>query len=317
MSTRAKLITIVIAGIAIVTLLLVTQERPAENDFRAAFDAEFISRPDGYPGLKEAYNFELPSSPRQMDPGLMYRALADEAVDVIDAFKTDGRIAAYDLRILEDDKNFFPPYHAAPLIRKDTLEEYPELEDVLNTLAGQISDEKMQELNYAVDEEREDPHEVAKNFLRGEGFIEEEPVDPDPDNGEVVIAGKHFTEQEVIGEMMSILIEYNTDITVERQLNLGGTIICFNALEAGDIDIYAEYTGTGLVNILEEDAIADPDESYERVSEVFEEEYDLIWLEPFGFNNTYTLTMREENAAELGIETISDLAEYLQSLSEE
>ena len=131
----------------------------------AAFDAEFFTRPDGYPGLKEAYGFSFPSKPRQMDPGLMYRAIADEAVDVIDGFATDGRIPAFELVILKDDKGFFPPYYAAPLIRHDTLEAHPELERVLNQLAGALSDQTMQALNYQVDEKGKKAAEVAREFL--------------------------------------------------------------------------------------------------------------------------------------------------------
>jgi osmoprotectant transport system substrate-binding protein len=127
----------------------------------------------------------------------------------------------------------------------------------------------------------------------------------------VVVGGKNFTEQEVLGEMMAILIEEHTDLDVKRQLNLGGTMICFNALRSGDLDVYADYTGTGLVEILDREVISDPDEAYRVVSEAFRKKYDLVWLEPFGFNNTYTITMRRKHAEELGLETISGLAEYL------
>ena len=127
----------------------------------------------------------------------------------------------------------------------------------------------------------------------------------------VSIGGKQFTEQEILGQLMSLLVEHHTDLKVERTLNLGGTMICFNALKAGDLDLYAEYTGTGLVNILNESGISDPDRAYKKVKETFSEKYSLTWLKPFGFNNTYTLTMRRDRAEELGLETISDLAQYV------
>ena len=120
----------------------------------AAFDGEFHARPDGYKGLKKHYGFEFPEKPKQMDAGLMYRACADSAVDVICAFATDGRIPAYDLKVLKDDKNFFPPYYAAPLVRKASLDKHPELEEALNLLAGKIDDHTMQKLNYEVDEKK-------------------------------------------------------------------------------------------------------------------------------------------------------------------
>ncbi len=133
---------------------------------------------------------------------------------------------------------------------------------------------------------------------------------------DIVIGGKDFTEQSVLGEMLAILIEENSDLTVGRKLYLGGTMICFNALKSGDLDLYAEYTGTGLVSILNREVINDPDEAYAAVKEDFKDEYGLIWLKPFGFNNTYTLTMRKGHAKNLGIRTFSDLAAYVRKQKE-
>ena len=127
----------------------------------------------------------------------------------------------------------------------------------------------------------------------------------------MTVGGKNFTEQEILGEILATLIEHATDISVTRKLNLGSTMICFNALKAGDLDLYAEYTGTGLVNILKRGVITDPDEAHRVVTGEFRERYDLVWLDPFGFNNTYTLTMRRQLADQLGIATISDLARYV------
>lgn len=315
MDVKIKMLIIGIVVGLFGTLLVVTQRGPSADEFRAAFDAEFLVRPDGYPGLKEAYGLEFPSPPVQMDPGLMYRALGDKAVNIIDAFATDGRIAAYGLLVLEDDKNFFPPYYAAPLVREETINRHPELVDMLNSLEGKITDEKMQRLNYEVDENGRKAYDVAEEFLLSENLIQKRPDLQPPAEGKVRIGGKHFTEQEILGEIMAILIEYNSNIEVERRLNLGGTIICFNALKAGDIDIYAEYTGTGLVNILRETAISDPEKAYEKVREEFKKEYNLVWLKPFGFNNTYTLAMRRSEAEKYGIKTISGLAVYMERLS--
>lgn len=134
-------------------------------------EAEFLERKDGYPGLKKAYGLEFAET-QAMDSGIMYSAIKNGEVDVIDAFATDGRIPAFNLKVLKDDKNFFPPYYAAPLIRADTLEEHPELEEVLNMLAGKIDDEKMQELNARVDIDKEQYEEVAVDFLKEEGLID-------------------------------------------------------------------------------------------------------------------------------------------------
>lgn len=138
----------------------------------AGFDAEFLNRSDGYPGLRERYGLEFKDRPRQMDPGLMYRAAADGRVDVICGFATDGRIPALDLVILEDDKDFFPPYHAAPVVHGDVVEKRPEVVEILNRLRGLIDDETMQYLNYEVDGNGRRPADVAREFLRKRGLIE-------------------------------------------------------------------------------------------------------------------------------------------------
>lgn len=139
----------------------------------AGFDSEFLVRTDGYPGLKDLYDFEFASKPMHLDPGLMYQAVASDQVDVICGFATDGRIPAYDLVILEDDKDLFPPYYAAPVVRKATLEKHPDLKATLNKLAGRLPDETMQQLNFEVDEEGRKARVVARDFLIREGLISE------------------------------------------------------------------------------------------------------------------------------------------------
>ncbi len=125
--------------------------------------------------------------------------------------------------------------------------------------------------------------------------------------GVVRIASKNFTEQHVIGELMAQIIESKTNLRVERKFNLGGTLICHEALKRGEVDLYAEYTGTGLVVILDQEVISDADEAYNLNSTLYQERFDLIWLKPFGFNNTYTLTVREKDAVKNNWKNISDL----------
>lgn len=132
--------------------------------------AEFTERPDGYPGLVKKYNFEF-SKLSVMDPGLVYSAVRDGEVDVIDAFATDGRIPAFGLKVLKDDKQFFPPYYAAPIVRNDALHKYPELKELLNRLAGKLTDEEMAKLNAQVDLDRKSAAEVAKNWLKEQKII--------------------------------------------------------------------------------------------------------------------------------------------------
>lgn len=145
---------------------------PVSDELTIGATHEFLERDDGYGGLRVTYEGMEFGDTADLDPGLMYMAVANEDVDVISAFATDGRIPAFDLAVLEDDKGFFPPYYAAPVIRMETLEDYPELEDVLNQLAGLVDDDTMAELNYKVDEDGEREIVVAEDFLRENGLIE-------------------------------------------------------------------------------------------------------------------------------------------------
>lgn len=132
---------------------------------------EFANREDGLLGLNKAYNLNF-KDVKPVDGGLRYTALMNKESDVIDAFTTDGLLDKFGLEVLEDDKNFFPPYYAAPLIRMDTLKEHPELEEVLNLLANKITDKTMRKLNYEVDVNGRDPETVANEFLVSEGYID-------------------------------------------------------------------------------------------------------------------------------------------------
>jgi glycine betaine/choline ABC-type transport system substrate-binding protein len=131
---------------------------------------EFIVRPDGLPGIQETYGIEFASADG-MESGLMYQALENEDVDVISAFSTDGRIISLDFLLLEDDKGFFPPYYASPVVRGEVLEANPEVADILNQMGGLIDSETMSGLNLRVDEGGEEPRPVAEDFLTEQGLL--------------------------------------------------------------------------------------------------------------------------------------------------
>lgn len=141
------------------------------NELLFASTQEFLERADGYEVFKEVYNVNF-KDVKGMDPGLCYTAVKEDEVDVNVSFATDGRIPAFDLVVLEDDKNFFPPYYASTLVRMDTLEKYPELEEVLNSLVGKITDDEMAKLNAQVAIDQKDPVVVAKDWLKENGLIE-------------------------------------------------------------------------------------------------------------------------------------------------
>ena len=129
----------------------------------------------------------------------------------------------------------------------------------------------------------------------------------DQRNAPVVVGSKNFTEQVILGEMISLLME-GRGIPVDRRLNLGGTFICFNALRTGQIDLYIEYTGTALTTVLKETPTKDGTSAYAEVSRRFKEDYDLVWTEPLGFRNDFAIVVRGEDARQKSLRTLSDLA---------
>lgn len=139
--------------------------------WRAGFGYEFMERPDGYRGLAARYGLHFAEEPRIMDLGLLARALKDHQIDLAAGNATDGLIPALDLFVLEDDLHYFPPYEAVAVMREQTVQQHPEVAQVLAELAGKISDEEMQRLNYAVDGQHRDAKEVVHKFLRGKKLV--------------------------------------------------------------------------------------------------------------------------------------------------
>ena len=140
-----------------------------EDSAVAGFTLEFNDRDDGNKGLKSLYKLEL--NVKTLEPNLRYQAINGGNVQIVDAYSTDSELIEYDLVVLEDDKQLFPPYQGAPLMRKDTLEKYPELEEILNKLAGQISAEEMSRMNYQVKVDKRSASEVAHEYLVNKGLV--------------------------------------------------------------------------------------------------------------------------------------------------
>jgi osmoprotectant transport system permease protein len=283
------------------------------QNFKAGIPPEFLERPDGFKGLKSYYDFDIPVV--EMNASLMYEALKNGRVDVIVGYSTDGRIKAFDLKVLEDDKRYFPPYECAPIVKQLFAEQYPEVIQAVNKLSGKISTETMTALNSAVDFEGKDEQTVAKEFLEEQGF--ETGVNRQGES-DMLIGGKLQTEQFILGQMYRMLIENYTKLDADLRLGLAGTQIVFSALQNDEIAMYPEYTGTGLHVLLDTDEAAadslgnNPDSVYNYVEKRSIEEFGIEWLEPLGFENSYALIMRSDQAERLGIDTISDFVEYIE-----
>jgi len=143
---------------------------PYAPRWRAGFGYEFMERPDGFRGWAATYGLHFAQTPRIMDLGLIYRALKDKQVDVVAGNSTDGVIDALRLFVLEDNRHYFPPYEAVPVVRRDTLERHPELRAVLRALGSRISEAEMRRMNYAVDGEHRDVAQVVREFRQAKGL---------------------------------------------------------------------------------------------------------------------------------------------------
>lgn len=148
----------------------ISQAAAFTSQWRAGFGYEFMERPDGYPGLARVYGLRFAAPPRILDLGLLYRALLDRQVDLVAGNSTDGLLSAQDLTKLEDDRHYFPPYEAVPIVRESTLRRFPEVRQAMTALAGKISDDEMRKMNYAVIGEQRDVSDVAREFLRRKGL---------------------------------------------------------------------------------------------------------------------------------------------------
>jgi osmoprotectant transport system permease protein len=279
----------------------------------AGFTPEFMGRRDGYLGLRDKYRLNIRTV--VLSDAVMYKAAFEKDLDVISGYSTDGRLKAFDLVVLRDDKGIFPPYYAAPLVRNEALQKFPELERTLNMLSGQINDSIMTELNYRTDYLKESPEKVARDFLVKKQLWRK---GIEASGGTVRIGSKIFGEQYILSYIYSMLIRGYTDYKVETKTGLGGTKICFDALVNNQIDLYPEYTGTGLLVILQatpeqvEQVITSKEKVYDYVDSEFNKKFNIRWLKPIGFNNSYALMMRKKQSQDLQVKTISDLKQYLE-----
>jgi osmoprotectant transport system substrate-binding protein len=151
-------------------LTTLSQAAPYAPQWRLGVGYEFEQRPDGLPGLSAVYGLRFASAPRTMDLGLLYRALNARQVDIIAANSTDGPIRALGLTALEDDKHYFPPYQAVPLIRAEALKRWPQMQTALDSLAGKITADDMRAMNEAIDAQHRDPADVVKEFRTRKGL---------------------------------------------------------------------------------------------------------------------------------------------------
>ncbi|NWA59999.1 glycine betaine ABC transporter substrate-binding protein [Pantoea sp. B9002] len=163
-------------GINTMSQLVAKLEEVRKNDpdhnWKLGLDLEFSGRSDGLKPLQKAYNMPLDRPQiRQMDPGLVYNAIRDGFVDAGLIYTTDGRVKGFELKVLEDDKHFFPSYNVTPVVRQDVLESHPGLDTALNQLSALINDEAITEMNKRVDIDHQSPQQVARDFLQSKNML--------------------------------------------------------------------------------------------------------------------------------------------------
>jgi osmoprotectant transport system substrate-binding protein len=271
---------------------------------------EFSTRPDGLPGLQEAYGFEFPAEDVTAldEDALVYNEVDQGNCTFGSIFATDGRVGALGLTVLEDDEHFFPPYNGSLNVRTEVLDENPAIEELFAPISEALDDEAMIDLNAQVDVDGDDPEDVAREWL------DENPIPDGVDLSGVslTVGSKEFTEQLILGNITKLALE-DAGAEVGEQLGLVGSTGVREALTSGAIDLYWEYLGTGWVTYLgNETGIPDVQEQYAAVRDA-DAANNITWLEPAPFNNTYAIAMTDESAEELDISTISEIGDLIQN----
>ena len=283
----------------------------ASTDASICVGGEFSTRPDGLPGLEEAYGFEFPADAVTAldEDALVYNEVDSGSCTFGSIFATDGRVGALGLTVLEDDENFFPPFNGSLNVRTEVLDENPDIAELFAPIAESLDDETMVALNAQVDDPDggEDPEDVAREWL------DDNPIDDSIDLSGVslTVGSKEFTEQLILGYITKFALE-DAGAEASDQIGLVGSTTVREALTSGEIDLYWEYLGTGWVTYLgNESGIPDVQEQFEAVRDA-DLENGITWLEPAPFNNTYAIAMTDEASEELGITKISEIGDLIE-----
>lgn len=152
-------------------LKMISDLSRVQGKVKPGFTLEFADREDGYRGIQKLYGLKF-NNVKTMEPKLRYTAIQTGDIDLVDAYSTDSELRQHNLTVLDDDKHLFPPYQGAPLLREDTIQNYPEVKKALNKLAGKVTDNQMREMNYQVNVNGKGAAEVAKQFLQKEGLLD-------------------------------------------------------------------------------------------------------------------------------------------------
>lgn len=229
-------------------------------------------------------------------------ASASSTCNFGEVFSTDGRIVSNDLTVLEDDKAFFVPYNAALTLRQETLDEFPDIADLMAPLSEAITDETITAMNSSVDNDGETEADVATAFLEDNDLLQ---GGGELDGATLTVGAKEFTESKVLGQLTAQILT-DAGATVD-DASLAGSATVREALVSSEIDMYWEYTGTGWVNILGNTTTDLPEDLFAAVKEA-DAANGIAWLDASPMNDTYAITVSSAFAEETGIASLSDAA---------
>ena len=273
---------------------------------------EFYSRGDGLFSLQDFYGFAFQESNIEIVAyDQLYEGLRDELCDVAEGFSTDGRIAAWGFRNLDDSRQFFPTYHASPTIRGEVLEKYPQLQPILDALGPLLDNDTITRLNARIDlgadgerntGDEEPVAQVAYSFARANRLLKLPTI---------IVASGSNTQQQLLGEVVAQLLMQSGYGVENKTGTLDGEALR-QALEAGEIDIYPEDTTVALTNYagLPTSALPSGAERTFALLQALDERSGIIWLTPSAFNAAKAL-VTGTNLADVDMTTISDLANYV------
>ncbi len=290
-----------------------------ERTVKLAGSDEFFNNVDAMPAFEGVYGFTLESGEKLVlsggDTAQTEKAVSEgtDGVNFGMAYGTDGAISDLGLIVLEDDKGAQLVYWPTPTIRKEVLDAHPEIEGLLKPVFESLTLEKLQELNARVQVNGEAATDVAVEHLTQIGVLPGA-GDMSGSKGTVAVGSKIDTEGEVLGTMIVKVLEAN-GFKVDNKVKTGQTDIVRNALLAGEIDVYPEYTGAALI-FFEGDERAtvenfkDAEGGYELAKEM-DAANGIVWLEPARANNTWAICAKKDFAEENGLATMSDFADYV------
>ncbi|MBC7461025.1 MAG: ABC transporter permease subunit [Thermoleophilia bacterium] len=268
----------------------------------------FDTRADGLPLLKRVYGIRF-NSAKSYSNGIKYSSLSDGKVDAVYGFETDGQIAAGKLVVLTDDRAAWPPYHAAPMVSRTFAKRAgPAFAATVDQVSSLLDAKTMRRLNAAVDEDKREPADVARAFLKSHDMLSK------GKRPTVRIASKDFTEQFVLGELYAQALEAR-GYPVERHLGLGATAVADSAVRTNRIDMYPEYTGTSWTAVLKKSVKSGttPEAIWRGVEQGYAKR-GLDVLRPTPFSNGNAIVVTKATADTYHLTTLSDLAKVSKQL---